>query len=168
MTTEKVDLTLNVNGEDRYLPDVWYFESLLNVLRYHLGLTGTKYACDTGQCGACTVQIDGQAVNSCIELAAATEGTRIRTIEGYCSADGALSELQNALVAGRDLQCGYCIPGVIMSGDALLAEYSAREEHHRDGLTEDDVRLGMSGNQCRCTAYDKIVEAVLDAARRTT
>ncbi len=162
MATEKIDLTLNVNGEERHLPDVWYFESLLNVLRYHLGLTGTKYACDTGQCGACTVQVDGQAVNSCIELAAAAEGTRIRTIEGYCSADGTLSELQNALVAGRDLQCGYCIPGVIMSGDALLSECAERDEE----LTEDDVRIAMSGNQCRCTAYDKIVQAVLDAARR--
>jgi len=162
--TEKIDLTLNVNGEHRRLTDVWYFESLLNVLRYHLGLTGTKYACDTGQCGACTVQIDGQAVNSCIELAAAAEGTQIRTIEGYCSAERKLSDLQEALVAGRDLQCGYCIPGVIMSGDALLAEYADRDER----LTSDDVRLGMSGNQCRCTAYEKIVEAVLDAAGRTT
>lgn len=160
MTTEKIELTLNVNGEQRQLSDVWYFESLLNVLRYHLGLTGAKYACDTGQCGACTVQIDGQAVNSCIELAAAAEGTRIQTIEGYCSADGALSALQKALIAGRDLQCGYCIPGVIMSGDALLAEHAQRGER----LTEDDVRIGMSGNQCRCTAYDKIVAAVLDAA----
>ncbi len=158
--TEKIDLTLDVNGEEHQLTDVWYFESLLNVLRYHLGLTGTKYACDTGQCGACTVQIDGQAVNSCIELAAAAEGTRILTIEGYCSADGTLSELQEALVAGRDLQCGYCIPGVIMSGDALLTEHAERDEQ----LTQDDVRAGMSGNQCRCTAYDKIVQAVLNAA----
>jgi aerobic carbon-monoxide dehydrogenase small subunit len=163
MTTEKVDLTLNVNGQERHLADVWYFESLLNVLRYHLGLTGTKYSCDTGQCGACTVQVDGRAVNSCIELAAVAEGTRIRTIEGYCSADGTLSELQNALVAGRDLQCGYCIPGVVMSGDALLAEYAERDEQP----TEDDVRMAMSGNQCRCTGYDKIVQAVLDTARRT-
>ena len=162
--TEKIDLQLNVNGEQRQLTDVWYFESLLNVLRYHLGLTGTKYACDTGQCGACTVQIDGQAVNSCIELAAAAEGTQIRTIEGYCSAEGTLSDLQQALVAGRDLQCGYCIPGVIMSGDALLAEHADRDEQ----LTEDDVRIGMSGNQCRCTAYEKIVEAVLNAAGPTT
>lgn len=164
MTTEKIELTLNVNGQERHLPDVWYFESLLNVLRYHLGLTGTKYACDTGHCGACTVQVDGRAVNSCIELAAAAEGTRIRTIEGYCSADGALSELQKALVAGRDLQCGYCIPGVIMSGDALLTEYAERGEQP----TEDDVRLGMNGNQCRCTGYDRIVQAVHDAARRAT
>ena len=164
MSTEKIDLTLNVNGQDYHLTDIWYFESLLNVLRYHLGLTGTKYACDTGQCGACTVQIDGLPVNSCIELAAETEGTRIRTIEGYCHADGTLSELQGALVAGRDLQCGYCIPGVVMAGDALLAEYSER------GLepTEDRVRLDMSGNQCRCTGYDKIIQAILDSAKRTT
>ncbi len=161
MGTEKIDLTLNVNGDEHRLSDVWYFESLLNVLRYHLGLTGTKYACDTGQCGACTVQVDGQAVNSCIELAAAAEGAHIRTIEGYCAADGTLSELQTALVAGRDLQCGYCIPGVIMSGDALLAEYAERETE----LTEDDVRVAMSGNQCRCTGYEKIVRAVLDSAR---
>ena len=164
MSTEKIDLTLNVNGQERRLTDVWYFESLLNVLRYHLGLTGTKYACDTGQCGACTVQIDGQPVNSCIELAAAAEGARIRTIEGYCAADGTLSDLQQALVAGRDLQCGYCIPGVVMAGDALLAEYAERDEEP----TEDDVRLGMSGNQCRCTGYDKIVQAVLDSAKRAT
>lgn len=161
--TEKIDLTLNVNGQQRQLTDVWYFESLLNVLRYHLGLTGTKYACDTGQCGACTVQIDGLAVNSCTELAAAAEGTQIRTIEGYCCPDGTLSKLQEALVSGRDLQCGYCIPGVIMSGDALLAEYAERDEQ----LTPDDVRAGMSGNQCRCTAYSKIVQAVLDAASET-
>lgn len=160
--TEKIDLSLDVNGEGRHLTDIWYFASLLDVLRYHLGLTGTKYACDTGQCGACTVQIDGQAVNSCIELAAAAEGARVRTIEGYCSADGQLSDLQEALVDGRDLQCGYCIPGVIMSGDALLEEQTERDER----LTEDDVREGMSGNQCRCTGYDKIVQAVLDAAGR--
>jgi len=161
--TEKINLTLDVNGEERRLTGIWYFESLLNVLRNHLGLTGTKYACDTGHCGACTVQMDGLAVNSCIELAAAAEGARIRTIEGYCSARRELSELQQALVAGRDLQCGYCIPGVIMSGDALLAEHAGRNEP----LTEDDVRVGMNGNQCRCTAYEKILQAILDVAGGT-
>lgn len=164
MSAEKIDLTLNVNGQDHHLTGVWYFESLLNVLRYHLGLTGTKYACDTGQCGACTVHIDDQPVNSCIELAAEAEGTRIRTIEGYCHIDGTLSELQEALVTGRDLQCGYCIPGVVMAGDALLTDYAERGVEP----TDEDVRLDMSGNQCRCTGYDKIVQAVLDTAKRAT
>lgn len=154
--SENVSYTLMVNGEERRIDNAWYFETLLDVLRTRLGLTGTKFACSTGQCGACTVHIDGRPVNACLELAALDEGHQITTIEGYSPADGSLTPLQEALVTCADVQCGYCVPGMVMSAAALI------EEH--PGASPEDVREGLSGNLCRCTAYGGFVEAVRQAA----
>jgi len=153
---ERVSYTLTVNGEDRRIEDAWYFETLLEVLRNRLGLTGTKFACGTGQCGACTVHIDGRPVNACLELAALDEGQRITTIEGYSPSDGSLTPLQEAIVTCADVQCGYCVPGMVMSAAALIAE--------RPGASAEDVREGLCGNLCRCTAYGGFVEAVRQVA----
>lgn len=157
---ERLSYTLNVNGAQRRVDGAWYFETLLDVLRNRLGLTGTKFACGTGQCGACTVHLDGRPVNACLELAALDQGHEITTIEGYSPADGSLTPLQEAIVTCADLQCGYCVPGMVMSAAALI------EEH--PGATSEDVREGLSGNLCRCTAYGGYVEAVRQAAERVT
>lgn len=153
---EKISYTLTVNGEDRLVEGAWYFETVLDVLRNRLGLTGTKFACGTGQCGACTVHVDGRPVNACLELAALTVGQKITTIEGYSPSDGSLTPLQEAIVTCAEVQCGYCVPGMVMSAAALLEELP--------GATSEDVREGLSGNLCRCTAYGGYVEAVRQAA----
>lgn len=153
---ERVSYTLNVNGKDRRIDGAWYFQTLLDVLRNRLGLTGTKFACGTGQCGACTVHVDGRPVNACLELAALGEGQRITTIEGYSPDDGSLTPLQEAIVMCADVQCGYCVPGLVMSAASLIAEIP--------GASAAEVREGLSGNLCRCTAYGGFVEAVRQAA----
>lgn len=157
---ERLSYTLTVNGENRRVENAWYFETLLDVLRNRLGLTGTKFACGTGQCGACTVHLDGRPVNACLELAALNEGHRVTTIEGYSPADGGLTALQEAIVTCADLQCGYCVPGMVMSAAALIEE--------QPGASAEDVREGLSGNLCRCTAYGGYVEAVRQAAEGPT
>ncbi len=157
---ERLSYTLTVNGENRRVENAWYFETLLDVLRNRLGLTGTKFACGTGQCGACTVHLDGRPVNACLELAALIEGHRVTTIEGYSPADGRLTALQEAIVTCADLQCGYCVPGMVMSAAALIEE--------QPGASAEDVREGLSGNLCRCTAYGGYVEAVRQAAEGPT
>ena len=156
MSGERLSYTLNVNDNEHHVRDAWYFETLLEVLRNRLGLTGTKFGCGTGQCGACTVHVDGRPVNSCLELAALAQGRRITTIEGYSPADGSLTPLQEAIVSCADVQCGYCLPGMVMSAAALI------EEH--PGAGAQDVREGLCGNLCRCTAYGGFVEAVRQAA----
>jgi xanthine dehydrogenase YagT iron-sulfur-binding subunit len=151
---DELDVVLHVNGDDRALridPRV----SLLDALREHLALTGTKKGCDHGQCGACTVLVDGRAINACLTLAVAADGQTITTIEGLATG-GALHPVQAAFVAHDALQCGYCTPGQIMSAVALLAEARA--------VTDDEVRHQMSGNLCRCGAYPNIVAAI-QAAR---
>lgn len=153
---ERLSYTLNVNGEDRRIDGAWYFQTLLDVLRNRLGLTGTKFACGTGQCGACTVHIDGLPVNACLELAALSEGHQITTIEGYSPSDGSLTPLQEAIVTCADVQCGYCVPGLVMSAACLISEIP--------GASAAEVREGLSGNLCRCTAYGGFVEAVRQAA----
>jgi aerobic-type carbon monoxide dehydrogenase small subunit (CoxS/CutS family) len=155
-TSEKVSYTLSVNGVEHLIEEAWYFETLLAVLRNRLGLTGAKFACGTGHCGACTVQIDGRPVNACLELAALNEGRSIVTIEGYSRSDGTLTPLQEALVTCADLQCGYCVPGIVMSAAALIEELP--------GASAEDVREGLSGNLCRCTAYGGFVEAIRQVA----
>lgn len=153
---DRMSYCLSVNGVQHRIEGAWHFETLLDVLRDRLGLTGTKFACGTGHCGACTVHLDGRPVNACLELAALDEGLEITTIEGYSPVDGSLTPLQEAMVACADLQCGYCVPGMVMSAAALIAE--------NPDLSSGDVREGLSGNLCRCTGYGGFVEAVCRAA----
>ena len=149
-------IELDVNGE-RYALDVDPTRRLSSVLRDDLGLTGTKFGCGEGACGACAVLLDGKAVNSCLLLAGAAEGRAIVTIEGI-SADG-LTALQRAFIAEDALQCGFCTPGQIVAATALLSE--------TPHPTREQIRVGMSGNLCRCGAYPKIELALLRAAEAT-
>ena len=130
-------------------------QTLLEVLRDELGLTGTKEGCSNGNCGACNVMLDGVLVNSCLVLAVEAEGRTVTTIEGIAEADG-LHPLQQKFLEHAALQCGICTPGFIVSAKALL--------EHNPHPSEHDVRLWLAGNLCRCTGYDKIVRAVLDVA----
>ena len=147
-------ITLNVNGENRELM-VEPRQTLLDVLRYGLGLTGTKEGCGNGNCGACTVLIDGQPVNSCLVFAIETQGKKITTIEGMAQG-GKLNKLQQAFIDEGGFQCGFCTPGMIMAAKAFLDNNASP--------TEAEVRLGISGNLCRCTGYDRIVRAIMKAA----
>ena len=149
-------MRLTVNGQPYDLAIAGH-ESLVAILRGRLGLTGTKVACGRGECGACTVLLDGKPAYACLTLAAACEGAAVTTIEGMGTPDR-LHALQEAFIAHDALQCGFCTPGQIMAAAALLAENPAP--------TEEEVRHGMSGNLCRCGTYPRIVRAVLDAARR--
>lgn len=153
---KKVLATFRVNGEPHevaFLPH----KTLLEVLREELNLTGTKHGCELGECGACTVQVDGKPLLSCLLLAVDAVGKEIRTVEGL--ANGAeLSPLQHAFADLCAAQCGYCTPGVLMSADALLRDNPAP--------TREQIREGLSGNLCRCTGYLKIFEAVELAAAR--
>jgi len=156
--SNKVIVQTNLNGDDI----VFLCEprqSLLEVLRDDLGFTGTKEGCSNGNCGACSVQLDGVLVDSCLVLAVETEGKKVMTIEGVAGADG-LHPLQQKFLEHAALQCGICTPGFIVAAKALLE----RNPHP----TEHDVRLWLAGNLCRCTGYDKIVRAVLDAAGSAT
>ncbi len=130
------------------------------MLRERIGLTGTKKGCDRGQCGACTVLIDGRRMNACLALALSHDGASITTVEGLARAEE-LHPVQAAFIRHDGFQCGYCTPGQIMSAVALIAEGEA-------GLDPERVREGMSGNLCRCAAYAGITEAVLDATRVMT
>lgn len=144
-------IALTINGTTHRL-EVAPWTSLLDLLREDLGLTGTKKGCDHGQCGACTVLVDGQRMNSCLVLAVARDGSGVTTIEGLAGADGALHPMQAAFVVHDAFQCGYCTPGQILSAVALLEEGHAR--------TQDEIREYMSGNLCRCGAYPNIVAAI--------
>lgn len=132
--------------------------SVLDMLRDHLQLTGTKKGCDQGQCGACTIHIDGERVLSCLTLAAAAQGKRIDTIEGLAGGDGALHPMQQAFIEQDAFQCGYCTPGQIMSAVACVKEGRAN--------TDSEIQEYMSGNLCRCAAYPKIVAAIKQARGR--
>jgi xanthine dehydrogenase YagT iron-sulfur-binding subunit len=150
-------LRLTVNGEPRdfVLDDPRV--TLLDLLRERLQLTGTKKGCDRGQCGACTVIVDGRRINSCLQLAASLDGANVLTIEGV--ADGEhLHPLQAAFIAHDGMQCGFCTPGQVMSAIGLLTEAQAGNDPER-------IREGMSGNLCRCGAYAGITEAVLEAQK---
>jgi aerobic carbon-monoxide dehydrogenase small subunit len=126
---------------------------LLDVLREELHLTGTKEGCGEGECGACSVLIDGQVVNSCLVAAGQVDGCRVVTVEGLASPDGTLSPLQRAFVERGAAQCGICTPGMLLAAHALL------QQNPRP--SEDEVRVGLAGNLCRCTGYTKIIDAVL-------
>jgi carbon-monoxide dehydrogenase small subunit len=151
---KKMMVTTTINGEETtFLCEPR--QSLLEVLREDLGLTGTKEGCSNGNCGACSVQLDGVLVDSCVVLAVETEGKEVTTIEGVAG-PGGLHPLQQKFLEHAALQCGICTPGLIMASKALLEKNPHPTEH--------EVRYWLAGNLCRCTGYDKIVRAVLDAA----
>ncbi|MBE8477392.1 2Fe-2S iron-sulfur cluster binding domain-containing protein [Streptomyces sp. 3R004] len=172
MTSTTSMITLKVNGEKHVLP-VDHRTTLLDALRERLDLTGTKKGCDQGQCGACTVLLDGRRVVSCLQLAMAAEDREITTIEGLAE-DDRLHPVQQAFLDLDGYQCGYCTPGQICSAVAVLAEHAAgwpsavtgdvRPEAGQPELTAEEIRERMSGNLCRCGAYVAIVEAVARAA----
>ena len=151
------DISLTVNGEHRKIELDDPRVTLLDLLRERLALTGTKKGCDRGQCGACTILVDGKRINSCLALAVSHDGADITTIEGLAQ-DGALHPVQEAFIAHDGFQCGFCTPGQIMSAVALIAEGQAGDDAER-------IREGLSGNICRCGAYAGIVAAVQDASR---
>jgi carbon-monoxide dehydrogenase small subunit len=150
-----VSVRLHVNGVEHHL-EVEPRLLLVHALRDKVGLTGTHVGCDTSNCGACTVHLDGRAVKSCTVLAVQADGAEVTTIEGLAS-DGQLHPLQEAFWNDHALQCGYCTPGMIMAAAALLSE--------NPNPTEAEVRHALEGNLCRCTGYHNIVKAVLDAAK---
>ena len=155
-----VPVAVTVNGE-RHELEVEPRLLLVHLLRDRLGLTGTHVGCDTSNCGACTVHVDGEAVKSCTVLAVQADGGEVKTIEGMASPDGTLHPLQEAFWNDHALQCGYCTPGMIMSAADLL--------QRNPNPSEEEIRHGLEGNLCRCTGYHNIVRAVQDAAKgRTT
>jgi len=162
-------ISLKVNGDVRNL-DVDNRTTLLDALREHLHLTGTKKGCDHGQCGACTVIVDGRRINSCLSLAVMHEGDEVTTIEGL-GQPGNLHPMQAAFVKHDGFQCGYCTPGQICSSVAVLEEIRANIPSHVTGdltaqavMSETEIRERMSGNICRCGAYSNIVEAIVEVA----
>ena len=172
---EKISMSLMVNGQRRALT-IEPRMTLLDALREELALTGTKKGCDRGECGACTVHVDGRRVLSCMTLAAMQHGKRITTIEGL-ERDGTLHPLQVAFLERDGFQCGFCTSGQIMSGVAMIEEAKAgwpsaatadlTKSFRLSDLSNTEIRERMSGNLCRCACYPNIVEAVADAAGRS-
>ena len=161
-------MQLTVNGKD-YSFEGDVRRSLLDLLREELGLPGTKKGCDHGQCGACTVLVEGRRINSCLTLAVMHDGDHVTTIEGLATGDD-LHPLQSAFITHDAFQCGYCTPGQICSAVGMLAEAEAQGPSHVSAdlgdtkLTRDEIRERMSGNLCRCSAYPNIVDAIADVA----
>ncbi|MFH0960673.1 MAG: (2Fe-2S)-binding protein, partial [Pseudomonadota bacterium] len=147
--SREIKFILNGNQTFVAIEDNW---TLLYLLREKLGLTGVKEGCGQGECGACTVIVDGLAVNSCLYFAVEVEGKEVLTIEGLAATDGALHPLQKSFVENGGIQCGFCTPGMILSAKALL------DENPR--ATEADIKQALSGNLCRCTGYVQIIESV--------
>ncbi len=153
-TDERVVVTATINGDERS----WLSssrDSLLEALRDRLALTGSKEGCNNGNCGACSVILDGRLVNSCLVMAAEVEGSSVTTVEGLASAE-ALHPIQTAFLEQAALQCGICTPGFLVASKALLDSNSAP--------SEEEIRFWLAGNLCRCTGYDKIIRAVQQAA----
>jgi carbon-monoxide dehydrogenase small subunit len=150
-TPDDLAYTLSVNGEDRDVPSAWLGESLLHVLRERLGLPGSKNACDQGECGSCSVLLDGVLVCSCCVMAADAVDSQVRTVEGVAP-DGSLSDVQQAFLDTGAVQCGFCTPGLVMAVHDLLDRAPDAEELQ--------VREAISGNLCRCTGYGRILEAI--------
>ncbi len=155
MTMEKITIHFTLNGQETAV-EADPNERLLDVLRDRLHLTGTKEGCAIGECGACTVIMDGKAVTSCLVLAGSAEGSHVTTIEGVGS-NGELDPIQQAILDNHALQCGFCTPGFILSAKALLDE--------KKDATKDEIRRAISGNLCRCTGYEQLVEAIYEAAQ---
>jgi carbon-monoxide dehydrogenase small subunit len=150
-----VEITVTVNGTP-HTHDVEPRMLLVQYIREQVGLTGTNIGCDTSSCGACSLHLNGEAVKSCTVLAVQADGQDVRTIEGMADADGTLHPMQQAFMENHGLQCGYCTPGMVMAATSLLQE--------NPNPTEEEVRLGLEGNLCRCTGYHNIVKSVLAAA----
>lgn len=151
----QIKFTLNGNPVELEVPtDI----SLLDLLRNHLRLTGTKEACGIGECGACSVLLDGLVVNSCMLLAPQVNGREVTTIEGIRGADGGPNDMQNNFIEYGAVQCGYCIPGMIIAGEALLKQNPAPSRY--------EIRNAISGNLCRCTGYQQIVDAIEATAKQ--
>ncbi|MDR3316053.1 MAG: (2Fe-2S)-binding protein [Coriobacteriales bacterium] len=148
MNTRPIHLTVNNQGYEVLVPED---ATLLELLREEIGLTGTKEGCGAGECGACTVILNGKPVNSCLVMALECEGASVRTIEGE-NADGELSDLQKAFIEHNAFQCGFCTPGMIMSARALLDT--------NPDPTHDEIKEAMEGNLCRCTGYEAIIAAI--------
>jgi carbon-monoxide dehydrogenase small subunit len=152
-------VTCNVNGEQRVADEVWPGESLLYVLRERLGLPGSKNACEQGECGSCTVYLDGVPVCACLVAAGQAEGRTVVTVEGLAPDEDGLHPVQQAFVDAGAVQCGFCTPGLVVAVHDLLA---------RDPAPADaDIREALAGNLCRCTGYEKIIAAVHLAASRS-
>jgi carbon-monoxide dehydrogenase small subunit len=156
--SEKALLGLQINGEHRDV-HVAVHKTLLEVLREDLDLTGTKHGCELGECGTCTVLVDGEPVLSCLALPIECQGRDVQTVEGLAEG-GRLHPLQQAFAELGAAQCGYCTPGILLTAKALLAD--------RPAPTRDEIRVALSGNLCRCTGYTKILDAVELAALRMT
>ncbi|WP_380281216.1 (2Fe-2S)-binding protein [Kitasatospora purpeofusca] len=151
-------VTFTANGRPVEADDVWEGESLLHVLRERVGLPGSKNACEQGECGSCTVYLDGVPVCACLVAAGQAQDREVRTVEGLGTEDGGLGPVQQAFVDAGAVQCGFCTPGLLVQTDALLA---------RDPQPSDaDIREALSGNLCRCTGYEKIMDAVRLASAR--
>ncbi len=152
-------VTCTVNGEARQADDIWPGESLLYVLRERFGLPGSKNACEQGECGSCTVYLDGLAVCACLVAAGQAEGADVTTVEGLGGVDSALNTVQSAFVEAGAVQCGFCTPGLVVAVHDLLARSA-------EPPSDPDIREALAGNLCRCTGYEKIMDAVRLAASR--
>lgn len=150
-------LELTINGEAREVDDVWEGESLLYVLRERMGLPGAKNACEQGECGSCSVYLDGSLVCACLVLAAQARGREVTTVEGLAPEEG-LHPIQEAFIHAGAVQCGFCTPGLIVTTHELLNRNSRP--------SDEEIREALAGNFCRCTGYEKILDAVRVAARR--
>ena len=150
-----MEIQVTVNGK-KFTSDVEPRTLLVHYVREVLNLTGTNVGCDTSSCGACSLHLDGEAVKSCTVLAVQADGADITTIEGMAAADGKLHPMQQSFMENHGLQCGFCTPGMVMAATSLLKEIP--------NPTEEEVRIGLEGNLCRCTGYHNIVKAVLAAA----
>ncbi len=154
----RVELT--VNGRSHTVDDVWHLESLLELLRERLGLRGTKNACEQGECGSCSIYMDGVLVCACLVAAGQAQGSEIVTVEGLADPDGSLHPIQRAFLDCGAVQCGFCTPGMIMATHSLLGEHPSPDDP--------TVREELSGNLCRCTGYQKVLDAVHAAAAQVT
>jgi carbon-monoxide dehydrogenase small subunit len=150
-------VTTTVNGERHQVDDIWAGESLLFLLRERVGLPGSKNACEQGECGSCTVYLDGMTVCACLVAAGQAEGREIRTVEGLADGDR-LDPVQEAFVAAGAVQCGFCTPGLVVAAHDLLGRVARP--------TDAEIREALAGNLCRCTGYEKILDAVRTAAER--